>query len=210
MKKWSEQAWAAALPVYESITEMPFVRELAEGVLSREKFMFYISQDDVYLHHYGQVLAMIAARVPSSAEALDFLEFAGVALIAEREMHAMFDVEKAACAEPACHHYISFLKSTGLGPVEIALAAVLPCFWIYKEVGGHIHARSANNNPYQAWIDTYVGEEFDRQVARAIALCDAAAERATPEIRKAMTEAFVTASRLEFDFWDAAYRLRKW
>ena len=39
MKKWSDEAWAAAAPVYEQIINQPFVRGLADGSLSRQRFM---------------------------------------------------------------------------------------------------------------------------------------------------------------------------
>jgi thiaminase/transcriptional activator TenA len=233
---WSEKTWEAALPVYRAITEMPFIKELIAGTLPREKFLFYIRQDDIYLGHYAQVLSTIAARVHSAVEALAFVRFAESALLVEQGMHDTFYKEAASDSgaasgdkavvaalaavgiEPACHHYTSFLKSTAaLEPVEVAMAAVLPCFWIYREVGLHILAGAATTtatsgaaNPYQAWIDTYSGEEFSRQVDEAIEFCDAAAERSTHAVRERMTEAYVTAARLEFDFWDGAYRLRKW
>ena len=40
---------------------------------------------------------------------------------------------------PACHHYVSFLLATAYGePYEVLLGALLPCFWIYAEVGSDI------------------------------------------------------------------------
>jgi thiaminase/transcriptional activator TenA len=48
-----------------------------------------------------------------------------------------------------------------LAQVEVTMASVLPCFWIYKKVGDHIYQQqNKQNNPYQTWIDTYAGEEF--------------------------------------------------
>ncbi|MEJ7559649.1 MAG: hypothetical protein WKF66_15175 [Pedobacter sp.] len=41
-------------------------------------------------------------------------------------------------------------------------------------------------------------------------ICDKAAEGTTEKTRTKMTEAFITASRLEYDFWDSAYKLRRW
>ncbi|MDR2913195.1 MAG: thiaminase II [Alistipes sp.] len=221
--KWSEQTWAKTAHIYQSITEMPFIAELADGSLPREKFLYYIAQDDIYLHSYAQALAMIAAKAPTPEESMAFAKYAEIALFSEQEMHRTFFAESPSAAAPAeigpaCHHYTSFLKSVAATePVEVAMAAVLPCFWIYREVGAHIHSLSAKNrangaaeNPYQAWIDTYVGDEFDALVDECIALCDAAAERSTPAQRQKMTEAYEFAARLEFDFWDAGYRLRKW
>jgi thiaminase/transcriptional activator TenA len=90
------------------------------------------------------------------------------------------------------------------------LAALLPCFWIYAEVGRDIHGRAAVGNPYQAWIDTYAGEEFHDAVRAVIAATDAAAEGASTGLVARMHEAFATAARLEWMFWDSAYRLERW
>ncbi len=216
--KWSEKTWAATEPVYRSITEMAFIREMADGSLPREKFLFYIAQDDIYLQAYARTLAMIAARATEPAEVAAFTKFAQIALVSEQMMHEEFfsktPVEGAAARiQPACHHYTSYLLSVAAtAPVEVAMAAVLPCFWIYREVGAHIYKLSAGseNNPYKAWIDTYVGEEFEALVDEAIALCDAAAARNTPQVQARMTEAYEFAARLEYDFWNAGYLLRKW
>jgi thiaminase/transcriptional activator TenA len=194
---------------------MPFIAELADGTLPREKFLFYIAQDDIYLGAYARALAMIAARAEDPTLVAAFVKFAQIALVSEQMMHEEFfkDTPAAGATEiaPACHHYSSFLLSTAaVEPVEVAMAAVLPCFWIYREVGAHIHKSSAPGNPYQAWIDTYVGEEFDALVDEAIALCDAVAEKATPRTRARMTEAYTFAARLEYDFWNAGYTMRQW
>ena len=49
MSRWSDSAWEAARPVYEKILEHPFVRALADGTLSAERFRFYLRQDALYL-----------------------------------------------------------------------------------------------------------------------------------------------------------------
>lgn len=214
--KWSEQAWEAITPVYQSIKEMPFINELKDGVLPVEKFQFYIQQDACYLEHFARALALIGARATRLDDALSFIRFAENAIVVENALHGSyfvdFGVKAAESPAPACHHYIHFLKSTAaLDAVEIAMAAVLPCFWIYKQIGDHIyHSTNNPDNRYKKWIDTYAGEEFGLAVKSAIEICDRAAAGTTEAVRAGMTEAFISASRLEFDFWDGAYRLRKW
>ena len=66
------------------------------------------------------------------------------------------------------------------------------------------------NNPYQKWIDTYAGEEFEILVIKAKEICDLVAENCTETQQQKMTDAFVAASRLEYMFWDSAYRLKIW
>jgi thiaminase/transcriptional activator TenA len=92
----------------------------------------------------------------------------------------------------------------------VVLGALLPCFWIYAEVGRDIHARAAANNPYQAWIDTYAGEEFHAAVRAMIEATDEAAAGASPGLQARMHAAYTRAAQLEWMFWDSAYRLEQW
>jgi thiaminase/transcriptional activator TenA len=213
---WSELTWNQCEDRYQSILKMPFVTELANGTLPKEKFQFYMAQDSLYLEHFGRALALIAARANDISHTLNYLKYAETAIVVENILHESyfqdFGLTEKGEIQPACHHYIHFLKSTAaLDSVEIAMAAVLPCFWIYKKVGDHIFNQlQSENNPYQRWIDTYGGEEFADAVEQAINLCDQAASETTSVIRQKMTEAFMTSSRMEYHFWEAAYDLKKW
>ncbi|KFF12807.1 thiaminase II [Chryseobacterium soli] len=214
--KWSEYTWQVIEERYQSILEMPFIKELSAGTLPQEKFRFYMMQDSLYLEHFGRTLSVIAAKIHDIRDVLAFMRFAENAIVVENALHEFyfqdFGVTDKGVLEPACHHYIHFLRSTAaLESVEIAAAAVLPCFWIYKKVGDYIYShQNTVNNPYQKWIDTYGGDEFAVAVEQAIAICDTLAENSTPETQKRMTEAFVMASRMEYDFWEAAYELKTW
>lgn len=213
---WSDEAWASIESLYAKTIEMPFIQELIEGTLPKEKFQFYMAQDSLYLEHFGRALATIGAKTEALDDVLAYFRFAENAIVVESELHHsyfhVFGVEDRGTLQPACHHYIHFLKSTAAyEPVEVAMAATLPCFWIYQQVGDYIlKQQSAEGNPYQKWIETYGGEDFASVVKQAITRCDAAAEATTPAVRHRMTEAFITASRLEYDFWTAAYTLRGW
>jgi thiaminase/transcriptional activator TenA len=92
----------------------------------------------------------------------------------------------------------------------VSVAALLPCFWIYWEVGKHLLATAAPDNPYQAWIDTYADETFAAGVRKVIAISDQLAEAASPGVRDQMSQAFERAAQLEWMFWDSAYRLERW
>jgi len=213
---WSEAVWVEIEPIYQSIITMPFITELMDGTLTIDRFQFYMTQDAHYLEHFGRALALIGAKASNIDDALSFMRFAENAIVVENALHASyfqdFGVTDKGPMEPACHHYVHFLKSTAaLDAVEVGMAAVLPCFWIYKQVGDYIFQHQKDlENPYQRWIDTYAGEDFGVAVKQAIEICDRIAGAATQQTRKAMQEAFITASYLEFDFWDAAYKQRQW
>ena len=214
--KWSESAWQESSAVYEKILQHPFNLELMNGTLNIEKFKFYIAQDSVYLGAFSRALALIAARTNHLSHTLEFIRFAEGALVTEKILHAgyftKFGLSQEAQASPVCHHYTQFmLAKASLDPIEVAMAAVLPCFWIYKKVGDHIYQQQTNNqNPYRDWIDTYAGEAFAQAVAKAIEICDEVAAVCTDQQREAMTQAFSAAVKLEWMFWESAWRQEQW
>ncbi len=210
--KWSEIAWKRAEGVYHAILQLPFVKELTEGTLSHERFIFYIRQDACYLENYSKVLAHIASRLPQKQWREDFLRFASEGIMVENALHASFAEITASDIQPTptCLLYNSYEAAKGLEQVEIEAAAILPCFWIYMLVGKEIHKHSNPDNPYARWIDTYADESFALSTARAIEICDELAANATEAVCHEMTEAFLMATKMEWMFWESAYNLEQW
>ena len=213
--KFTQTLWENIEEIYQAILALPFNQELMAGTLAQEKFEFYIVQDSLYLADFGRALGVLGSRSATANRMLDFWQFAQNAIVVERALHEgyiqQFNIKAEAKRSPACSFYTNFLLATTTHrSYEEGVAGVLPCFWIYREVGNHIYAQATPNNPYQTWIDTYAGEEFSVAVDKAIAITDEVAERASPTARTRMTEAFVTSSRLEWMFWDSAYRMEQW
>lgn len=214
--KWSEEAWKEAEPVYQRILEQDFIRELMAGTLRRDRFLCYIQQDVLYIVDFGKALAGIASKVDRIDYQSAFLGFANDCVVVERSLHKLYldseEIPKQSVQSPTCLLYTSYLlKQLHDAPVEVAMAAVLPCFWVYKEIGSYMLAhQNKDNNPYQSWIDTYSGEGFDQVVQRIIDICDEMAERCTKEQRRAMTDAYVLCTKMEWMFWDAAWKLEEW
>ena len=95
--------------------------------------------------------------------------------------------------------------------VAVEAAAILPCFWVYLEVGKHILSIARlDGNPYADWIRAYSDPAFEASNARAIEICDQLAEAATPEVRARMTDIFLQCTRLEWLFWHSAYEDLRW
>ena len=216
---FSAQAWARNAEAYETIRTMPFNAELAAGTLSPARFRHYIVQDAHYLIGFGRALSLAAAKAPDPDRIVQFARGAETAIVVERALHGGFlrdygigpETFAGTPLSPPCDHYVSYLLATAYAePYEVVLGALLPCFWIYAEVGRDIFARAAPQNPYQAWIDTYAGEDFAAAVAEMIAATDAAAAGAAPALRDRMHRAYTRATRLEWMFWDGAYRDAAW
>lgn len=216
---FTQLLWQKNTALYEQILNLPFNQELAAGTLAPEAFCHYVIQDAHYLLAYGRALAVAAAKAYDADDVMQFSEAAKIAIVVERSLHndfmTAFNVSKETFESTpltlACHHYTSFLTATVWSEsYPVVLAALLPCFWIYAEVGRAIVSQSVPNNPYQAWIDTYAGEEFHTAVRNVIATVDKVAARCDADTLEKMHAAYTMGAKLEWLFWDSAYHQRQW
>jgi thiaminase/transcriptional activator TenA len=215
----SQRLWAAIEDVYAAIRAHPFLRGLTTGELPREAFLFYVIQDAHYLRDYARALAVCAARAPEEADIRMFAEHAAGAIAVERDLHAGFFAEAgigeadvaATPLAPTCLAYTSYLLASVYGgSFAEALGAVLPCYWIYQEVGTELARRGSPDPLYQRWIDTYGGEEFAAVVAAVIELTDRLGPRLSAAETERMTERFRATSRYEWMFWEMGLRREAW
>ena len=220
MAEFSLQAWKNIDRIYQAILTMSFVKELKTGSLDRQIFQYYMIQDGIYLGEFARVLAIISAKAPGSDMQLEFANSVREAIVVERSLHENFFAEFGIKAEdalatepsPTCLSYTNFLIATAYQhSFAVTVAAVLPCFWIYLEVGKHIHEEANTKaNLYQKWIDTYIDPDFEASVNYVIRVADEAAQKASATELELMDRAFYRASQFEWMFWDSAYRLEKW
>lgn len=211
MKGFSEVAWDSVAAEFEAITSHPFVVALTDGSLETAVFARYLHDDAHYLTAYARVLALTGSRMPTPDGIALLASSAASAITAERSLHAGFlrplgiDPE-AGDPTPTCQAYTGFLtQQAAAAPVEVALAAVLPCFRVYAEVGSAIvRSVQLDGHPYATWIEAYGDPEFAQSVRAVEALCDDAALGSAH--RDAMLSAYGAATRYEWAFWDAAWR----
>ncbi|MGY1886337.1 TenA family protein [Blastococcus sp. SYSU DS0753] len=219
MRGFGDRAWAATADLRRAIDELPFLAELAAGTLAPEAFRHYLEQDTLYLGGYARALALLAARAPDPEAAAFWAGSAQNCAVVETQLHA--DLlgsellgEAGAPPEPSptCLAYTSYLVATAAtAPYPVAAAAVLPCYWVYADVGARLApaARAAADHPYRRWVATYDAAPFQEAAAAARRLTDAAA-RTAPDQEAAMLTAFAIATRYELEFWRAAHAGEAW
>lgn len=215
----SSELWSAITPIYARILEHPFVTGLTDGTLPRDAFRFYVVQDAHYLRDYARALSLCSARASAESDILMFARHAAGAIEVERSLHESFfgafgmseaDVAATPVA-PTCRAYTSYLLAVcASGSYAEAVGAVLPCYWIYAEVGRALLERGSPDPVYQQWIDTYGGEEFTAVVAEVIALTDRIGADLGAAERRRVLDHFITTSRYEWMFWDAGWRQEAW
>jgi thiaminase/transcriptional activator TenA len=118
---------------------------------------------------------------------------------------------QAAGAGPTTIAYTSYLLSVcATGTFAEAVAAVLPCYWVYRDVGRELLARSSPDPLYAQWIASYGSPEFDAVVESVLAVTDGVGDDLGPSERTRCHEHFAVTTRYEWMFWDAAHRQLTW
>ena len=216
---FTDELWHAIESVYAAILRHPFLTGLSDGSLSRDSFRFYAVQDALYLREFARGLSMAAARAPRDEWIIMFNEHAAEALRVERALHEGFfqefglspDDVAATPLAPTNVAYTSYLLAVAYGrPFHEVVAALLPCYWIYWEVGKALERAGSADPLYTRWIGTYASEAFGDVVRAVLAATNLMAGSLTAAERDAMRRHFVTTSRYEWMFWDMGYRIEGW
>jgi thiaminase (transcriptional activator TenA) len=213
------ELWHGSTDVYDAILAHPFLAGLTDGSLPQEAFAFYVVQDALYLRDYARALAAVASRAPDAAGTEMFARHAAGIVAVELSLHesllADLDIDPASVdaaeAAPTTVAYTSYLLATARGgSYAEGVGAVLPCYWIYAEVGRHLLGRGSPTPRYQRWIDTYGGDEFDAEAREVIAVTDELGPGLSASERERVRRHFRATSRYEWMFWDMGYRQQGW
>ncbi len=211
--------WRSIAPIYAAILRHPFVTGLTDGSLPRPSFQFYAVQDALYLREFARALSIAAARAPRDEWIIMFNEHAAGALKVERALHEGFFKEFGLGPEevastplaPTNLAYTSYLLAVAhAAPFHEAVAALLPCYWIYWEVGKALEQRGSSDPLYARWIGTYASREFGAIVQAVLDCVDVLAAPLGPAELEAMKRHFTTTSRYEWMFWDMGFRREAW
>lgn len=206
-------------PIWEAQHNHPFIKGIGEGTLDIELLKFWVRQDYLYLIDYSRILSIASAKAPDVHSLRWFATLAkGVSV--EMELHLSyardFGISEAELVTevkaPSCQGYTDFLLRTAtVDPFEAIVAALLPCFWCYQEIGTRLEDRGLPENElYVRWIKQYTDPEYAKQVRYCRDLIDRLGEEATGNLRNQMEQAFVTSSRYEYLFWEMCYTQETW
>lgn len=219
--------WDAAAPMIAVTEKHPFLVAMVDGTLVTENFRYHVVQDALYLQDFADCLRRLATTAPSLEDSARLEAFAKGAEEAEMSLHNSFFVEWKISAEgaeqmPNCLLYTSYMKRiVATRSHAQGLAVLLPCFWVYMHVGqcmlklrDELGERTRRPPAYDAWIDMYGGDDFEKEVKDYIAMVDSACRRIRSEGEAEelveMERHFFMSCKLEHMFWDQASSCMKW
>jgi thiaminase/transcriptional activator TenA len=218
--RFTDQLRGLADPIWRAQREHPFVRGIGAGTLELERFKHWVRQDYLFLIEYCRLFGLAAARAPDLETLIRFADLLQATARDEMSLHRdyarEFGIDQAELERerlgPTTRAYTDFLlRVAATGDFAELAAALLPCMWGFSELGQALAREGLPAEPrYRKWIEMYADPEFARLAEWCRGLVDRLAEGAPEPVRQRLTEAFLTSSRYEHQFWEASWRLETW
>jgi len=220
-QRLSERLREGALALWQRQLEHPFVVALGNGSLPRVNFEFYIRQDALFLDELTKTFAYATTKTGDHVEMEQFGKFLLNTLLVEADLHHRYGERfgltptemSTTRMAPTNYAYTRHLLSiAATGTLPELLTAILPCAWIYAEVGRHLVGATppASDHPYVDWLATYASPDFDAVGTWIRERLDARAASLSPQEEARLHEIFLISTRYEWLFWEMAWRLEEW
>ncbi len=203
--------------LWQASFEHPFVCELAAGSLPENKFRHYVRNDSYYLKEFAKVQSLAAAKATDLNTIARLAAHAKATVEAEHALHETFfkllhvSPEEPFTPAPTTYRYTSHLHTVAhTGTFAEIIGVMLPCYWLYWEIGERYKQAKPNHPIYNQWIATYGQEWYGQLVQEQLDRLDGLADTASDEERRRIRLHFMISSQYEYEFWDMAYRLERW
>jgi thiaminase/transcriptional activator TenA len=197
----------------------PFVQGIKQGTLALDQFRFYIKQDAYYVREFAKLHGMAAAQTDDATAVSKLLKIGNGLAEGELQLHqSVFQVLEISDQEwaafrpaPDAYAYISHLYHVvSKGKLGYTLAALMPCPWLYYEIGLQLKDARPQSKIFQDWIAEYSSEDIEKNVLIERALWDEASNDATDAECCDMIHIFMQSSYYELRFWDMGAALSDW
>lgn len=202
---------------WEQYLHHEFLKQLENGTLPYENFLFYLEQDYLFLLNYAKCYAKLATKARTKDELHFALKLLNQTLQGEIELHksilnlglkATPDTINESLANIAYTRYV--LDIIDSGDFLEGLVALSACAIGYgyagKEILSKIPEKSLHNHPYRKWLELYGSKEFNDEVMEFERFVNG---YSVDESKfKRLDEIFASVVRLEINFWQHSLKMQ--
>ena len=218
---YSDELRERAAHIWNAEKRHPFIVGIGDGNLHLDKFRYYMRQDYLFLVDFCRVVSIAVAKAQTLDDMGWFARLLHETLNTEMSLHIGFckdfgiteDDLRNTRPSPTTEAYTRhLLESTFVGGAGDIAAAILPCSWGYAEIGRMLQKNGMpiSQPLYCRWIEMYGSCEFAELATWLRSFVDRSELTSGEEQRSRMERLFLTSSRYEYMFWDAAYRTEDW
>ena len=210
----------AAKPLFEEFYRHPFVQGIGSGKLDKEKFVFYMIQDFLYLIEYAKVFAIGVAKAEDIETMSSFAASVNEILSGEMDIHRGYMERLGITREEAEHtpahlantSYTSYMirKAYEGGAAEVT-AAILSCAVSYELIACELvkeYPKSPEHPFFGEWVKGYSSLEYRQENRKLIELLNRLTKDYSGDQIKKLEEVFIECTKYEGAFWDMGWNGR--
>jgi len=189
----------------KQLIDTPFTWAIINNDLSKEVLANFIEQEEYFLQEYDRAKTIIAEKLPPDL-AKQFQSANRCTSQNERKLLDSFKVQfklgsPTGHIAPITQAYSEYLIYTAKHePVACAVAATLPCYSTYLQLGEFIAQHISLQHPYAVWSKNYVSHDFRQSTEKQTRLFDLLGDKAPEKIRNRMMLHYEKSIQFELDF----------
>lgn len=207
------------VPIWDQCAASPFVSDMLRGTLPFQCFKEYIIQDSIYLKHYARVYGKAIYHASALKDIQLYYSMLGFVSDTESTVRLHYleqfgltddDIELIEPL-PENQNYIDFLLDTAERGNEVdILMAVLPCMLSYSYIFRKLAADPiSRTSRYADFISDYADDQYADSCRDWCAFAHKKCKGLSEADLERAGRIFMTASYLELDFWNMAYKEEK-
>jgi thiaminase/transcriptional activator TenA len=198
----------------------PFVQELGQGTLPKEKFQFYLLQDYHYLLDYARLMAYATIHADDEATMHYFTQIQSDILSTEMGVHraymAEFGISQASVEQvtPSLFnraYAANMLATAQSGSLAKIIATVLPCAWTYADFAQQLvqtFGDKLSSNPYHLWLEKYASNDFAQSANWLLAKLETLMQDKSEQAYAEIQSVFKSSLAFEYLFWEMSYHMQ--
>lgn len=200
-----DMVWEEATPLYQEILNHPFVIEMAEGSLPREKYNIYTEQDVLYLKYDSEAFKIASEYAPNEFEKT-YLFNEHIKM--EKYVQQYLEQRANSIIDPLaeCETYSQYvLKAVHSQNYYYMTGVLTPCIISYSYIANHYIDLIDSSHPYSGWF-IYYYQNLGRIVGNAKKVINSILQDANDVEYKDFLNGFKESMKMETLFWDGMYR----
>ncbi|KAK6524714.1 hypothetical protein TWF281_011614 [Arthrobotrys megalospora] len=205
--------------IWDEYVNHDFVKQIANGTLKTEKFVWYLEQDYLFLVQFARARALLTYKATSLSQVNDYAAYL-TGVIRESALHVKYCAELiprlterdliSKSEAPTTTAYTRYILDIGNnGDVAALMVSLISC-----SVGYQVAARNRENedgsvrteegNRFWRWVEEYASEEYEKETQIQRDLLEELAGGFGVVQVEGLVEIFRKVTEMERNFFSAA------
>lgn len=205
-----------AKPVWDRYLTHPFITQMRDGTLPRDKFFHFLIQDTLYLRQYVDLSAYAFLKTRDIKLKRELYQSIGLVNAERTSTHIYYLAKRGITETEALEYpmdkenedYLNYMLGIAeKGTLAEAIVSFLPCAYSYYTIFSNVLQKAADNgtlenNYYKRFIEDYGTGAYFGVYESERALCDKVCAQLSDKEKDKLVEIFIKGSEYELGFWD--------